>query len=70
MFDPLLPLPSVKLLGSLGSMLDRVVENRLVKIDYGQLTAPFRLCDETDNLWRSEFWGKVVQSGRSDNREK
>ena len=70
MFDSLLPLQVVKLHGPLGSMLDRVVENRLVKIDYGQLTAPFRLRDETDNLWRCEFWGKVVQSDRSDNREK
>ena len=50
MFDSLLPLQVVKLHGPLGSMLDRVVENRLVKIDYGQLTAPFRLRDETDNL--------------------
>ena len=61
---------TVKLHGPLGSMLDRVVENRLVKIDYGQLAAPFRLRNETDNKWRCEFWGKVVRSDRSDNREK
>ena len=61
---------TVKLHSPLGSMLDKVVKNRLVKIDYGQLAAPFRLRDETDNLWRCEFWGKVIQSERSDNREK
>ena len=60
----------VKLHGPLGFMLERVVKNRLVKIDYGQLAAPFRLRNETDNKWRCEFWGKVVQSDRSDNREK
>ena len=49
---------TVKLHSPLGSMLDKVVKNRLVKIDYGQLAAPFRLRDETDNLWRCEFWGK------------
>ncbi|MBQ6599350.1 MAG: glycoside hydrolase family 127 protein, partial [Lentisphaeria bacterium] len=43
-------------------MLDKVVKTRLVKIDYGQLAAPFRLRNETDNLWRCEFWGKVVRS--------
>ena len=61
---------TVKLHGPLGSMLDRVVKNRLVKIDYGQLAAPFRLRNETDNKWCCEFRGKVVQSDRSDNREK
>ncbi len=62
MLDSFLPLQSVKLHGPLGSMLDRVVKNRLGKIDYGQLTAPFRLRNETDNRWRCEFWGKVVRS--------
>lgn len=52
----------VKLHGPLGSMLDNVVKNRLVKIDYGQLTTPFRLRNEMDNKWRCEFWGKVVRS--------
>ena len=61
---------TVKLHSPLGSMLDKVVKNRLLKIDYGQLAAPFRLRNETDNLWRCEFWGKVIQSDRSDNREK
>ena len=60
----------VQLHGPLGSMLDKVVENRLKQIDYGQLAAPFRLRNETDNKWCCEFWGKVVQSDRSDNREK
>ena len=53
---------TVKLNGPLGAMLDKVVKNRLVIIDYGQLAAPFRLRNETDNKWRCEFWGKVVRS--------
>ena len=56
------PAGTVRLHGPLGLMLDKVVKNRLVKIDYGQLTEPFRLRNETDNRWRCEFWGKVVRS--------
>ncbi len=53
---------TVKLHGPLGGMLDKVVKNRLKKIDYRLLADPFRYRNESDNLWRCEFWGKVVRS--------
>lgn len=43
-------------------MLDKVVKNRLKKIDYRLLADPFRYRNEMDNKWRCEFWGKVVRS--------
>ena len=61
MIEPLGP-GIVKLHGPLGLMLENVVQNRLKKIDYRQLVDPFRFRNETDNLWRCEFWGKVVRS--------
>lgn len=62
MFDSFVPLQTVKLHGPLGSMLDKVIKNRLLKIDYRQLVEPFRLRNETDYKWRCEFWGKIVRS--------
>ena len=58
MFDFL----TVRLHGHLGTMLDKVVKNRLLKINYEQLADPFRFRSETDNKWRCEFWGKIVRS--------
>ena len=57
-----LPPGSVHLCGPLGRALKRVIDNRLKKIDYRQLVAPFRFRNETDLRWRCEFWGKVVRS--------
>ena len=58
MFDFL----TVRLHGHLGTMLDNIVKNRLLKINYEQLVDPFRFRSETDNKWRCEFWGKIVRS--------
>ena len=53
---------TVRLHGPLGDMLDKVVKNRLKKIDYRLLADPFRYRNEADGKWRCEFWGKVVRS--------
>jgi len=52
----------VRLRGLLGKALERSCSERLKKVDYRQLTEPFRLRNESDNAWRCEFWGKVVRS--------
>jgi len=55
-------LKSVRLNGILGNALRKTVENRLKKIDCRRLVAPFRDRSEADNMWRCEFWGKIVRS--------
>jgi DUF1680 family protein len=52
----------VRLHGPLGNALNRVVAGRLKKLDYPLLTEPFRLRNESDGLWRCEFWGKTIRS--------
>ncbi|MBQ6598575.1 MAG: glycoside hydrolase family 127 protein, partial [Lentisphaeria bacterium] len=55
-------LKSVSLNGILGNALRKTVENRLKKIDCRRLVDPFRDRSEADNMWRCEFWGKIVRS--------
>ena len=55
-------LKSVELNGVLGKALRNTLENRLKKIDYKQLVDPFRFRSENDNMWRCEFWGKIMRS--------
>lgn len=55
-------LKSVRLNGILGNALRKTVENRLKKIDCRRLVDPFRDRSEADNMWRCEFWGKIVRS--------
>jgi DUF1680 family protein len=57
-----LPAGAVKLKGILGDKLNLSIANRLKKIDYDNLVAPFKYRSENDNRWRGEFWGKVVRS--------
>lgn len=57
-----LPQGQLHLSGELGKMLDRIVANRLLKVDYAHLVEPFRKRYENDGLWRCEFWGKIVRS--------
>ena len=52
----------VRLSGLLGQAVARSCTERLKKVDYHQLTEPFRLRNEADNAWRCEFWGKLVRS--------
>lgn len=61
MFD-FLPAGAVRLRGPLGKALDQSIENRLKKINYTQLVDPFRNRSEHDQMWRCEFWGKIVRS--------
>ena len=58
------PLPpgSVRLSGPCGDTLDKIIKNRLLPLEMGHLTEPFRLRNEEDYLWRCEFWGKIVRS--------
>ncbi len=62
--DRTIPLPAgaVTLKGRLGERLKLSVENRLKKLDYSHLVAPFKERDERDGRWRCEFWGKIVRS--------
>lgn len=62
--DAMSPLPAAKttLRGRLGESLTLSIENRLKKIDYSHLVAPFKNRDERDGRWRCEFWGKIVRS--------
>ncbi len=60
-FTPL-PAGAVRLQGPLGHCLDRVIANRLMKVDYGRLVDVFRQRSENDGAWRCEFWGKIVRS--------
>lgn len=57
-----LPQGAVRLEGFLGNVLERIICNRLMKIDYHHLVDPFRRRDETDGRWRCEFFGKIVRS--------
>lgn len=52
----------VTLRGEMGKALQKVVDNRLKKVDYRQMVDPYRFRSEADNKWRCEFWGKVVRS--------
>ena len=54
--------PRVRLQGALGHALSTTCENRLKKVDYRLLEAPFRERSENDGGWRCEFWGKIVRS--------
>ena len=58
------PLPPgmVRLNGPCGNMLDKIIENRLLPLEMGHLSEPFRLRNEDDGRWRCEFWGKIVRS--------
>lgn len=58
----ILPPGGVDLRGRLGKALRHSIENRLKKIDYDHLVAPFRERNERDGRWRCEFWGKIVRS--------
>ena len=53
---------SVELTGPMGTALQKTIENRLKKINYTELVDPFRYRSEADDLWRCEFWGKIVRS--------
>ena len=57
-----MPHHSVTLHGILGDRLHKTVVNRLLKIHYPHLVDVYRYHSETDNLWRCEFWGKIVRS--------
>lgn len=57
-----LPAGGCRLHGPLGQALDQAVANRLLKVNYPNLVAPFRLRNEVDGAWRCEFWGKIVRS--------
>ena len=46
----------------MGKALRLTTDNRLKKVDYRKLVDPFRFRNEKDNLWRCEFWGKIVRS--------
>ncbi len=52
----------VKLCGPIGKTLDKIIQNRFLKMDWDHLVAPFRLRNETDDRWRCEFWGKIIRS--------
>ncbi len=47
--------------GAAGQAIDKIVSERLKKVDYKQLVEPFLLRNENDNAWRCEFWGKVLR---------
>lgn len=47
--------------GAAGQAVNKIVAERLKKVDYKQLVEPFRLRNETDGAWRCEFWGKVLR---------
>lgn len=53
---------AIRLKGPMGDALDKTIRNRLKKVDYPHLVSVFRLRKESDFLWRSEFWGKIVRS--------
>ena len=57
-----LPAGSVQLKGMAGKALDLAIANRLKKVDFAHLAEPFILRNEKDNMWRCEFWGKVMRS--------
>ncbi len=57
-----LPAGALRLYGSMGKALEATVENRLKKVDYRKLVDPFRFRNEKDDMWRCEFWGKIVRS--------
>ena len=57
-----LPAGSVQLKGMAGKALDLTIANRLKKVDFTHLAEPFALRNEKDNMWRCEFWGKVMRS--------
>ena len=57
-----LPAGAVRLHGVMGKALRLTTDNRLKKVDYRKLVDPFRFRNEKDNLWRCEFWGKIVRS--------
>jgi len=57
-----LPAEGCRLKGPLGQALEQAVAKRLLKINYPNLVAPFRLRNEVDGAWRGEFWGKIVRS--------
>ena len=56
------PAGAVHLNGVFGSALQKTIENRLKKINCGELVDPFRFRNEKDDKWRCEFWGKIVRS--------
>ena len=57
-----LPAGAVRLRGAMGEALAKTTANRLKKVDWTKLVDVFRLRDERDGCWRSEFWGKIVRS--------
>ena len=57
-----LPAGALRLRGPMGNALAATVENRLKKVDYRKLADPFRFRNESDGMWRCEFWGKIVRS--------
>lgn len=63
MCDVLQPLPSgaMKFGGFLGDKLEKCIKQRLEKIRWKHLTAPFFSRNEDDGRWRCEFWGKIIR---------
>lgn len=51
----------VKMGGYIGGRVDDCIRQRVLGQNADELIDPFRLQDEVNNLWASEFWGKWVQ---------
>ncbi len=51
----------LKLGGYVGQRLDGCIEKRVLGQSVDELVEPFKLQDETNGRWASEFWGKWIQ---------
>ena len=59
---------SVKLGGYIGTQIDGCIEKRVIGQSVDELIEPFKLQDEVNNRWASEFWGKWIQGAVSSYR--
>lgn len=51
----------VKLGGYIGQRIDGCIEKRVLGQSVDELVDPFKVQDETQGRWASEFWGKWIQ---------
>lgn len=51
----------VKLAGYIGGRIDGCIEKRVLGQSVDELVDPFKVQDETQGRWASEFWGKWIQ---------
>ena len=55
----------VSMEGYIGKRVDDCIRKRVMGQNVDELVEPFKLQDETQGRWASEFWGKWIQGAMS-----